>query len=505
MLVNTRSDTEFQAYCDTEEQRLYVALWPILAAGVRLQVNTNAVQASDYVEARGGPVLTAHYERIYRDQYNAVSEQADLILKAAGVSDFLIEQSRNLLRLGAQKIVGIAETLRKVINDLMLAGVAEGKSNARIAREIIAKAPGIAQARAATIARTETHNSALDAIDASLAYKKIKVKRKTWWTAQDRRVRQSHVEVHDTTVDYDQPFDVGGVQMMRPGDQSLGAGAEEVVNCRCAILYKTEERLRQSSASDLYQPPTKTPEQIIMEHGAADGVQAARDKLRKGIPTNALVQDGGFKLADGNYTADRRALHEKIVDEFLSDEAVLRARPASGEQPTLTVLGGRGGSGKSWITKQGPVDGKRTIILDSDEIKAELPGYAGWNAALYHEESSDIADMIDQRASALGVNMVLDATLRSRTGVNKRIAMYEKAGYKLEGFYMYLSPDDAASRALARFSKGGKFTGRFVPPEVILENTENEKNFDALSPKFLRWAVYENSGTAPRLVQQGGH
>ena len=36
------------------------------------------------------------------------------------------------------------------------------------------------------------------------------------------------------------------MQMMRPGDQSLGAGPEEVINCRCALLYATESQGKES-------------------------------------------------------------------------------------------------------------------------------------------------------------------------------------------------------------------------------------------------------------------
>ena len=240
MLVNTSSDAQFQRYCDEEEDRLYKQLWPILACGVRLQVNTNAVKAEDYVKQRGAPELAREYQRIYRDQYNAVSDQVDATQKAAGVWDF-IEQTRFLLAEASSKITQISETLRKTVTDLMLAGVAEGKSNQQITREVRDRAPEIVQWRAASIARTETHNSALDA---TLQFKKIKVKRKTWWSAQDKRVRQSHIDVHGTTVDFDKPFEVGGVQMMRPGDQSLGAGPEEVINCRCALLYATESQCK---------------------------------------------------------------------------------------------------------------------------------------------------------------------------------------------------------------------------------------------------------------------
>ena len=77
------------------------------------------------------------------------------------------------------------------------------------------------------------------AIDDALKYKNIKVQTKTWWRAQDDRVRPSHKEAHGQTVAYDQPFEVGGSRLQFPGDDSLGADPGETINCRCAVLFQT--------------------------------------------------------------------------------------------------------------------------------------------------------------------------------------------------------------------------------------------------------------------------
>jgi len=236
MLVDTTNDREFQKYLDRMEQRLYAEMLPILTAGIRLQVNRNSIVAEDYVIRRGGPVLFQHYRRIYRDQYHAVSEAEEKAITA-----FLTEQLRFLAAEAGQQIRRIAESLRRDISNTIFGMVRDGKSNDAIAREIRREAPEIAKPRAATIARTETHGSALAAIDATLQYKRIRVRTKTWWSAQDARVRDSHAEAHGQTVRYDQAFEVGSSLMMRPGDSSLGAGPEEIINCRCAVLFHTEE------------------------------------------------------------------------------------------------------------------------------------------------------------------------------------------------------------------------------------------------------------------------
>ena len=259
-----------------------------------------------------------------------------------------------------------------------------------------------------------------------------------------------------------------------------------------------------ANAASLYKAPTKTADHIVAEFpGGAEAIHKTRQRLSKTISTDKPIREGGHKKPDGTYTPERQAVHKKILDEIFTPEAIAAALPAEGEKPVLTMLGGRGGSGKSWLTNQekgGPVDGSKALLLDSDHIKGRLPGYEGWNAAMFHEESTDILNMADDRAIALGIHAIHDATLKSEITPALRMSLYVAAGYEVEGYYMYLSPQDATTRALKRFSKGGTFTGRFVPPEVVLANTDNEKNFDKLSANMRKWAVYDNSGTAPKLV-----
>jgi|SRR5262245_39371765 len=237
MLVNTDSDAQFQRYLDRVERALYPEMAGVLATGIRLQVNRNAVQATDYIDARGGALLLRTYRRVYRDQYRAVSHQLREATKADTVSDFLMEQSRFLVGEAFREIRNISESQRKQIAKIVLDMTAEGKSSEKIAREISRQAPEISRPRAATIARTETHNAAIAAVDATLAYKGVTPKTKTWWSAQDTRVRPTHQEAHGQTVPYNQAFTVGGASMMLPGDASHGAGPEEIINCRCAVMF----------------------------------------------------------------------------------------------------------------------------------------------------------------------------------------------------------------------------------------------------------------------------
>ena len=62
-------------------------------------------------------------------------------------------------------------------------------------------------------------------------------KNKQWLSMKDERVRPTHVEVDDEVMPIDEPFVVGSSLMMFPRDTSLGASADEIVNCRCSTVY----------------------------------------------------------------------------------------------------------------------------------------------------------------------------------------------------------------------------------------------------------------------------
>lgn len=61
--------------------------------------------------------------------------------------------------------------------------------------------------------------------------------KKRWKSYRDERVRADHADVDGQVVDISRPFRVGKYMMMYPKDDSLGAGLEEIVNCRCSVEY----------------------------------------------------------------------------------------------------------------------------------------------------------------------------------------------------------------------------------------------------------------------------
>lgn len=254
MLIGVAHDQVFQSYLDQAENKLFTDLRPPIAHTMRLVLTRGAANARSYLIRRGQPLIAIQYRRVYRDAYRSIQRPPgrpgtvrkangddDYDYDGEGLSAFLRAQLGWLNEEGGQRITGISDTVTQQIVDLMMERVAEGKSNRVIADEIYDMIPDLSEWRAATIARTETHTAALEAIDETIRFKGFDTEtmQKEWLSADDDRVRESHRNAHGQRVAFDEPFQVGDTMMMRPGDDSLGAGAEEIVNCRCAILYHT--------------------------------------------------------------------------------------------------------------------------------------------------------------------------------------------------------------------------------------------------------------------------
>jgi predicted ABC-type ATPase len=243
-----------------------------------------------------------------------------------------------------------------------------------------------------------------------------------------------------------------------------------------------------------------TPEAILSNFppDTMDKIKAVQERL-------ASIEQTVDKHKQGdNYHAERQAVHREIYQHFLSPERIQAATPAAGEKPTFTILGGRGGSGKSWFAGK-VYDPNKAIVLDADEIKGMLPEYEGWNAAQVHEESSDIMNAVLGSARAMGLNVVLDGTLATKKSALQKVGAFKDDNYRVEAHYMHLPRQEAAKRAVQRFL--GK-TNRYVPVDVVLANRENETNFDEVRKLADAWSFRDNNvpqGQEPKLISQSGN
>lgn len=120
--------------------------------------------------------------------------------------------------------------VRETVASILLDALTEGWSVPETAAQIRSVLTEDAKWRATMLARTDlislsngaAHQAAKVLGDAGPQYK-------TWLTAGDDRVRESHVEADRQTVGIDQPYQVGDSLLQYPGDP---AGADgDVINC----------------------------------------------------------------------------------------------------------------------------------------------------------------------------------------------------------------------------------------------------------------------------------
>ncbi len=138
-----------------------------------------------------------------------------------------------------RKATMISGTDSDLIRNAIQNGIDEGEGIEAIGRSI-RKVSAMTTARAAVIARTETHNAAgFGSIEtARNAETEFGVQLlKVWLPTLDARTREDHRAMENKDpIPLGEKFQVGADNMDRPGDPS--ANPENVINCRCAIAYE---------------------------------------------------------------------------------------------------------------------------------------------------------------------------------------------------------------------------------------------------------------------------
>jgi len=146
-------------------------------------------------------------------------------------------------RFGSDKVVGINDTTKKQITNIVAEAVKDGKNPRAIADDIDQYVEQIIPNRGETIARTEmlrARNSAgFKTQQASGLFQK-----REWVTSLDGRARASHLDLNGETAQYDDVFTIAGASAKYPGDFDV---PELDINCRCTTMPLADE-LSQLSA-----------------------------------------------------------------------------------------------------------------------------------------------------------------------------------------------------------------------------------------------------------------
>jgi HK97 family phage portal protein len=148
------------------------------------------------------------------------------------------QKAKDYLRGRTQTIQDCGYTVRDQLNTALQDGLDAGEGTDELAGRVKGVFNELADFEARRIAQTETNMAYNDARhvameDAGIGYK-------AWLSSHGPNVRPAHAAAEQATIDnpipLDQPFEVGGEQLMYPGDDSLGASAGNIINCQCIQL-----------------------------------------------------------------------------------------------------------------------------------------------------------------------------------------------------------------------------------------------------------------------------
>jgi hypothetical protein len=165
-----------------------------------------------------------------------IEKSTDFGLDRKAFEDLDAETEAYIDEYAATRVVMISDAMRTQIREIVRQGLADGSGTEAIAEAIAEAFEGeMAMARARRIARTETHTASMVGQFGAAMASPFKY-RKTWLATEDARTRESHREANGQERELEQPFDVGGVELMFPGDPEGPAG--EIINCRCTLLLE---------------------------------------------------------------------------------------------------------------------------------------------------------------------------------------------------------------------------------------------------------------------------
>ena len=193
------------------------------------------------------PTMAQHYRKVFREIYRSANEvhdrgtKEDDVLVMGRSIDF--EAVVSAYYSGRTLVLsGISQRIASRVNNIIKQGREDNLTLDQIARNISSKVVPITRTRAATIARTETHNAASFAnhsyyqtVQTDLGLSMVK----RWVSTGDARTRSAHSAANGQERPMEEDFIVGGTPMAYAGDPK--GGAKNVINCRCVIIYADEQ------------------------------------------------------------------------------------------------------------------------------------------------------------------------------------------------------------------------------------------------------------------------
>lgn len=223
---------------------------------------------------------------------------------------------------------------------------------------------------------------------------------------------------------------------------------------------------------------------------------AALDALEAHIDT--LPQTKKMHTKDGEYKADRKRLHDKIITEEVEGNACIRR-----EAPIAILTGGLPGSGKSTYIRNNKdwMTNPEIFKIDADDIRAKLPEYKGWNASQTHSETQDLTKTLLNKVGKFGCSydVIYDGTMNKSKKYKPLIDTLKKEGYRVFIMFMKVDKKTSMDRAMGRYKR----SGRYVPRFVIEEGAQNGlAAFNELKNEVDGYVLVD--GNTQKVLEKGG-
>lgn len=164
--------------------------------------------------------------------------------------------------------------------------------------------------------------------------------------------------------------------------------------------------------------------------------------------------------------------------------------------PRIIIIAGPNGAGKTTFAREFlPNEAGCPIFVNADLIAAGLSPFAPNSAAA---QAGRVMLREIARHFAARANFAFETTLSGR-GYLRLIDQWQAAGYRVKLIFLQLA---SAEEAIARVAQRVKQGGHDIPEEVIRRRfLAGYRNFERLyAPKVDAWALYDNAGTQPVLL-----
>ena len=167
--------------------------------------------------------------------------------------------------------------------------------------------------------------------------------------------------------------------------------------------------------------------------------------------------------------------------------------------PKIIIIAGPNGAGKTTFAREFlPNEAACPTFVNADLIAAGLSPFAPEAAAVRAGRImlEQIAEHVRRRNS-----FAFETTLSGR-GYARHIPEWQVLGYRVELFFLTLpSPEDAIKRVAMRVRQGGPN----IPEAVIRRRfASGIDHFHRIyKPLVDEWALYDNSGTEPLVLDWG--